>query len=414
MMQLKIKAGALQLTLFISVVIALLLGAFILYVQLQSRIEKQHYFVQETITNAQKGIEYGLRNKLPVNDSISLLADDDEAIKVKSSYWGILTKLTSEANIKNFQFKKVAFIGTKKDLDKNIALQLADFNKPLVLVGRTKIQGNALLPRQGVKAGYIAGVPFYGTQLIKGNISVGSQLSKFSSEKKKYLKNVFSKPKAESDFIDLSIKREWQNSFNNESKIIYSNSAIHLDGLNLKGNIKIQSATKITIAASAKLTDVLIVAPMIEIEQNVVGTFQAVASEELIVNEGVKLEYPSVLVLAENDKEDVTSFMKISKGSHIKGMLVYLGKESFNNNETQLFLDQDAKVTGEVYCNKNIELLGSVYGSIYATNFIAKQSGSIYLNHIYNGTILMDELPNDYVGLSFTKNSNKSVLKWMY
>jgi len=413
MMRLKIKAGALQLTLFISVVIALLLGAFILYVQLQGRIEKQHYFVQETINNAQKGIEYGLRNKLPVNDSISLLADDNKSIKVKSSYWGMFTKVTSEATIKNFQFKKVAFIGNRKDSDKNIALQLADFNKPLVLVGKTNIQGNALLPKQGVKSGYIAGVSFYGTQLINGKISVGNQLPEFSLEKKKYLKNIFIAPKVGSDFIDLNTKREWQNSFKDETKIVYSKSAIHLEGVNLKGNIKIQSATKITIDTSTKLTDVLVVAPIIEIRDYVVGTFQAVASEELIVNENVKLNYPSALVLVERDDKEVKSFMQISKGSHIKGVLVYLGTVGFNN-KSQLFLDKDTEVTGEVYCNKNIELLGSVYGSIYAANFIAKKSGSIYLNHIYNGTILIDELPNEYVGLSFTKNTNKSVLKWMY
>jgi len=414
MMKFKIKAGALQLTLFISVVIALLLGAFILYVQLQDKVEKQHYFVQETINNAQRGIEYSLRNKLLFNDSISLLADDDKSIKIKSSYWGMFTKVTSEATIKNFRFKKVAFIGVKKDSEKKIALQLADFNKPLVLVGKTNIHGNAFLPKQGVKSGYIAGVPFYGTQLINGKISVANQLPEFSSGKKKYFKNIFTKPKADSDFIDLDRKREWQNSFMRETKVVYSNSAIHLYGVNLKGNIKIQSATKIIIDTSTKLTDVLVVAPIIEIKENVAGVFQAIASEELIVNEGVKLDYPSALVLTDSDKEDAKSLIHMNKGSHIKGMLVYLGKDGFNNNKTQLFLDQDTEVTGEVYCNRNIELLGSVYGSIYAANFIAKQSGSVYLNHIYNGTILIDELPNEYVGLSFTKNSNKSVLKWMY
>lgn len=413
-MRLKIKAGALQLTLFISVLIALLLGAFILYVQLQNRIEKQHYFVQETITNAQKGIEYSLDNKLPINDSISLFADDDKAIKIKGSFWGMFTKVTSEATIKNFQFKKVAFIGTKKDSEKNIALLLADYNRSLVLVGKTNIQGNALLPRQGVKSGYIAGVPFYGTQLIRGNTSVGSQLPKFSSEKKKYLKNIFSKPIAESDFIDLSSKREWKNSFNNKTKVIYSSSVIHLENVNLKGNIKIQSATKIIIDTSTKLTDVLVVAPIIEIKDNVIGTFQAVASGELNVNENVKLNYPSALVLVDKDDKEVKPSVQIGKYSHIKGVLVYLGKEGFNNNETQFFLDQDAEVTGQIYCDKNIELLGRVYGSIYAANFIAKQSGSVYLNHIYNGTILIDELPSEYVGLSFAKNSNKSILKWMY
>jgi len=415
MIRLKIKAGALQLTIFISVVIALLLSAFILYIHLQNRIEKQHYFVQETINNAQKGIEYGLKNKLPINDSISLLVDDDKTIKLKSSYWGMFTKVIAEATIKNFKFKKVAFIGTKKNTDQNLALHLADVNKPLVLVGKTNIQGNTLLPKHGVKAGYIAGVPFYGTQLINGKISVSNQIPELSSEKKKYLSIIFSKPKANSDFINLNTKREWKNSFVNETQVIYSNSAIHLEGVNLKGNIKIQSATKITIAASANLIDVILVAPIIEIKERVTGNFQTIASEEIIVKKQVKLKYPSALVVAvENNKEGSKPCIQVNENSHIQGMLVYLSDESFKSNSTQIFLDTDSKVTGEVYCNKNIELLGSVYGSIYAGNFIAKQSGSIYLNHIYNGAILIDKLPNEYVGMSFAKSTNKEVLKWMY
>lgn len=414
MIRLKIKAGALQLTLFISVVIALLLGAFILYVQLQDRIEKQHSFVKEAINNAQKGIEYGLKNKLTINDSMSLLEDDGRSIKLKSSHWGMFEKITSQAIIKNFQFNKVAFIGTQKDSDKNLALQLADFNKPLVLVGRTNIQGNVLLPKQGVKAGYIAGIPFYGSHLIDGKTSVIHQLPKFSSEKKKYLKNIFAKPNADSDFIDLNRKHVWKNSFLDKTKVIYSNSAIHLEGVDLKGNIIIQSATKITVFDSSNLTDVLLVAPTIEIKDRVVGTFQAIASEELFVDEGVKLEYPSSLILVESNKEYSKPFMEISRGTVIKGMLVYLGKDQIYNNETQLFLNKGTEIVGEVYCDKNIDLQGSIYGSVYAANFIARQSGSIYQNHIYNGTVLIDKLPNEYVGMSFATSSNKSVLKWMY
>ncbi|MFD0963847.1 hypothetical protein [Pseudofulvibacter geojedonensis] len=411
---LKIKAGALQLTLFISVVIALLLGAFILYIKLQDRIQKQHYFVQETINNAQKGIEYGLINKLTINDSIFVLDNDDESIKVKSSYWGMLTKITSKATIKNFSFKKVAFIGTQKDSEKNIVLQLADYNKPLVLVGKTNIQGNALLPKQGVKPGNIAGVPFYGANLIDGRISVGNQLPEFSLERKKYFNSIFSVPQAESDFIDLDTNRKWKNSFNNETKVIYSNSAIQLEAVDLLGNIKIQSATKITIKESANLKDILVVAPTIEIKENVVGTFQAIASKEIIVDKDVKLGYPSALVVSENNKEENKSSIQISNGVEINGAVVYLGKGKASNYDSQIYLDTDSKIIGEVYCNKNLELLGSVYGRVYTANFITRQSGSIYQNHIYNGTILIDKLPNEYVGLSFAKNTNKSLVKWLY
>jgi len=409
----KLKAGALQLTIFISIVIGVLLGAFILYIQLQNRIAKQHYYVNETINNSQKGILYSLKNNIPVNDSIALLTNDDKVSIVSSSFWGMFTKITSEATIKNFRFKKVAFIGAKKDSDKNLALQLSDFNKPLVLVGKTKIQGNVLLPKQGVKTGYISGIPFYGEELINGNIAIVNKLPQLSSEKKKYLKELFHPPNEDSDFINRSTKKKWQNSFKEKTKISYSKSDVSLEYINIQGNIKIQSATKITIAASATLIDVILVAPRIEIKAGVTGNFQAIASDELIVEKEVTLNYPSVLLVVNNSLE-LEPYLQVGKNTHIDGALVYLGNENLHTNVTQLFLDDKSVVIGEVYCNKNIELLGSVFGTVYVANFIAKQSGSIYLNHIYNGAILIDELPDEYVGISFKESTQKGILKWMY
>jgi hypothetical protein len=70
-------------------------------------------------------------------------------------------------------------------------------------------------------------------------------------------------------------------------------------------------------------------------------------------------------------------------------------------------------IKGEVYCNTNIELKGTVFGTVYTSNFIAKQSGSVYQNHLYNATIVVDSLSQKYVGLPFS-NSKKGVLKWLY
>ncbi|MGC1633475.1 MAG: hypothetical protein WA749_15300, partial [Gelidibacter sp.] len=66
-----------------------------------------------------------------------------------------------------------------------------------------------------------------------------------------------------------------------------------------------------------------------------------------------------------------------------------------------------------VFCNNNTELRGTVYGTIYTSNFVAQQSGSIYQNHIYNGRILSKELPTEYIGLQL-ESTQKGVMKWLY
>ena len=114
-----------------------------------------------------------------------------------------------------------------------------------------------------------------------------------------------------------------------------------------------------------------------------------------------------------NTDEDSGIF--IDENSTIKGVIVYKNtlEENKTNFRPQLTLSEKSTVTGEVYCNQNIELLGSVLGTVYTHKFIVKKFGSVYINHIYNGTINSKKLPQQYSGLLMDKTSLK-VAKWVY
>jgi hypothetical protein len=95
MMVSKLKAGALQLTMFIVVVIALLLASFVVLLQTHKRFNVQTDFVLETINNAQKGIDYALHNPTALNEiySIGLNDEDYKTLTVKHDFWGMFEKL---------------------------------------------------------------------------------------------------------------------------------------------------------------------------------------------------------------------------------------------------------------------------------------------------------------------------------
>ena len=57
----KVKAGALQFTLFIGVLIILILGAFVLLSQTHKRFKAQNDLLQETIRLADQGVLYTLK-----------------------------------------------------------------------------------------------------------------------------------------------------------------------------------------------------------------------------------------------------------------------------------------------------------------------------------------------------------------
>ncbi|PWH83988.1 hypothetical protein DIS18_05420 [Algibacter marinivivus] len=426
MFWLKLKAGALQLTLFIIVVIALLLTAFVLLVHIHKQFQIQTNFIIETTRNADKGINYVLQNTICLNDTTSINLQDEEYkyLKLHRDFWGVFEKVSVVSQIKNNRFQKTALIGSKQTDKNRIALYVQDNNNPLVVVGNTKIEGVAYLPKQGLRTGNISGHSYYGSKLVYGQTRTSSSLPKVFSETINQIKSIENQISVipQSQFLTLHSGKQYNNSFLKPTQFIFSNSVINLNVNRLVGNIIVQSKIKIIVRASSTLKDVILIAPEIEIQDNVKGIFQAIASKHISVGENVELNYPSVLALNEKEvqqQQETTnqiieqSTIRINSNSIIKGLVVYLGKEKTNNYKAQVELKEKSILMGELYCNQNVELKGTLYGTVYTNNFVANKSGSVYQNHIYNGKIIVKELSEKYIGLPFN-NSNKGVLKWLY
>lgn len=418
----RLQAGALQLTLGIIVVIALLLASFLLLFHTNKQFSNQSKLIKETIENANKGIEYTLMHDINALDTtvVNLNDDDYKSLKIHKDYWGIFEKVTAVSNIKNNHFIKQALIGSSQPKQDRLALYVEDNNKPLVLVGNTNIEGVVYLPKQGVKTGNISGHSYYGSQLIYGTTRTSNRLPKILLEPINSLNNL-TLGIEQQQFIDISKVRIHENSFLNPEKLIYSNTDIFLSQIRLTGHIKVVSKTRIIVDPSADLKDVVLVAPEIEIKSYTKGTFQAIVTKKVIIGEHCNLNYPSALILKEkkqfnangrqNDQEHPQII--IGNNSYIKGVVGLIGEKTSNNYRVQMIIEEKATVEGDVYCNMNIELKGTVFGNVFASNFVANQAGSIYQNHIYNGTINISQLPIQYVGLLF-EDSEKSVAKWLY
>jgi hypothetical protein len=90
-----------------------------------------------------------------------------------------------------------------------------------------------------------------------------------------------------------------------------------------------------------------------------------------------------------------------------------LSKKEDDNFTTHLICSKDSKIIGEVYCQGNFELIGSVFGTVYTNQFVSNTAGTIFVNHLYNATITSEDFPDFYSGMLF-ENENKSILKWLY
>ncbi len=421
----RVFSGALQFTIFIGVIIALLLAGLVM-------LQNTHtFFIQQskaTIENTQlanSGIQFLLQNNKLINDTITLeqLSDGNQKVEVNSAKWGIFEKATVKTTHRKKIFYKSALLGTQISEKDRPVLYLQDNYKPLVLVANTIIKGTAFIPSQGVRPGYIAGESFYGQQLVEGNIKTSqTQLPILIKNYKEELTALLNHSEhnsnnyLESENSSLKIT----NSFLKPTKIIYRKELIQLSDIEFTGNIIIKSDEKIKINKSAVLKDILLIAPIIEIEDDVIGNFQCIANKKITVGKNCKLNYPTSLVVVQEEEKKMMSYaqsqeylIEIEKNSEIRGSVMFLKSIKQNDFKTQIALEEESVIKGEVYCQGNFELKGKVVGSVFTEQFIVNKAGSIFINHIYNGQIVNDNFPESFSGI-LMENHTKGIAKWMY
>lgn len=424
--RLKIKSGALQFTVFIAVLIALLLAGLILYAYTFIYMKEQSKGAIENVQFADMGMRSLLEQKdLSIDTTnIDFIKKENQIVKVHLSQWGVFQKGITVTEFRKKKFIKIATIGSLLNAGTSPTLFLQETRNALTVVGTTSIRGIAFLPPQGVNSGYIAGSSYYGKQFIYGIIKKSGtelpKLEKTHADVIQYYLNEY-KINTEENYINLYSTSKTINSFKAKTKGYYAIEPIILQNKMITGNIIIKSETAIKIKKTALLKDIILIAPIIEIEDETTGSFQAIASKKIVVGKKCNLNFPSALVLFQDNKNtsNETSTITfdnqifIDSGSNVKGSVYYTQTKEIPDFKTQIVLEKDAIIKGQVYCNGNFELRGTVSGCVYTKQFMANQSGSIFVNHIYNGTIENENVPTIYGGLLFEQEP-KIVLKWLY
>jgi len=411
-----------QFAILVSVIIAVLLGSFLTLSHTHRLFNLQSNLLVKTIDNVNLGIEYGNSTKTIFTDSITLPPKEENSANttVRRRFWGGFELLESESSFKATKFKKLALVGSQLPKEP-ISLVISENKIPLVLVGDTKIEGTAYISNKGVKAGSISGHYFTGTKLVNDQIHYGqNMLPKLLPSWEHHITQLLYFIPSQEDMV-IPIEEENKNSFFKPTQIIYQPESLVLNETYI-GNILIKSDFEIRISKHATIMGATLVAPKIIIEKGFLGNLSCIASESIVIEEGVKLSYPSALIVKESNSatEQPTNAteatISIVGDSHISGYLVFLedrNPSSTNRTKANIAIGAKATIQGQVYCQGSTQLDGTVEGSIFTRRFVTKGFGSVYVNHIYNGKILGYDLNSAYCGLPFL-NHNKGVTKWLY
>ena len=389
-----LPAGSLLYALFISIIIAIIIGGLLLVSNLYNNLEATYESTAILQTKANNCFTELLQNVNQRNEKVNS--------EVNNKKWGLYNILTCEIVNYKDTISKMALVGEQEYRYSNLALYLADKGNALKLAGKTIIKGDIKMSDFGIKTIYINKLLFSGNYCNSCITPSQKEVPKLKEM------NILAENKSihmnYSEIKDADISN---NSFRKPTIVVHCN-VTRLTNCKLNGNFHIVSNDSISISASCDLTDVIIKAPTVNIEDDLEGNFQIFAKKHIYVGDNVMLNYPSVLYLNSSAKGGVT----IGSNVVIAGAVVVTGNNSMFDRFRYLSIDKNSTILGQVYCKGKMQLKGKVYGSIMANTFYLETGETSYDNTLLDVTIDNNMFPNKYAYVSFFNSDirNEKVL----
>ena len=355
------------------------------------RLELNYELNEHMLFNNYFGLRFGASIKYPGEKQIVHPSGDTSQIVVRN--WGAFRAVVSTTYHGSRKVEKSALVGYKTERRLPV-LYMPNRKQVVKLCGKTRIEGTVYLSKRGFERGHIAGKHFEGTKLLQGTLIVSER----------------NLPRLNTALTDLSLEdilktarkiervtKDTSFRFTDQTSIWTSMESIHVNH-RIEGNIVLHSFDSIFVSATAVLNHVILMAPIIHFEAGFMGCVQAIAEKQINCEEGVKLAYPSALILAEqkNGRSDIRSGIFLAKDSRVLGGVLLTSELRDFRRPVHLKIDQ-ATVGGLVYNQGETELRGTIIGSLYTDKLALKIGGGQYSGYLCDATISSKQLPDDFV-----------------
>lgn len=399
-----LPAGALYFTLQLSVFILLILSAFVGWVYLNRQIRNQ----AEKKISAQQQARSLIRET--ARNTTDLLTLENEVLT--ASPFGLFEVVQTKAG----QVPTVALLGMRERNAETI-LYLPNQGQNLYIGKEVDLIGAIQTAPAGLRTTHLgnnnkqnqtANLDFQLQQSQK-------QLPPLSAQLTGRIERLLDPQQWEQSAFSFN-QQSFTNSFFAPLHIVEIDRPTRLENIELAGHIWLRATAPITVAASAKINDILLTAPKIYFEAGFKGRVQAMASEALQVRENCQFQYPSVLWLAQKKplENSGTPPFSIGHKSNVGGLIGYTQKGHYNGSGVALSIAPETSIYGRVYCSGILSTAATVVGSVYAQELGVLHQGVLYKHHLLYGGLLKDVHHTTSAGLSFAAPNTKKVLQWLY
>jgi len=385
-----LPAGILQLTLAISLIISILCAAIIglAYYTRLAFLDKQIALQLDHLTES--GIQYtlALRQSVSLNEirTIDLFNEGTDSVTVSRKPWGIFELLTSEARQGQHHATKAALLAATPDTVGKAALYMPDNNAPVYLAGDTHIEGTVYASARKFSTGYVDGKGYNRPRFVDGEVRKSEPLMPLLDTTLLHAIRSFFKGSPEGYAIDQLPDLPSNRAFpftGRATPYYFSNQSIDLTD-SLAGNLIIQSAIKIRVTAEARLRDIILIAPNIDIDKGFTGNIQCFAEHTLTVGPESHLKYPTALVLLGGERD---STIVIQHDARVQGVIVIPGHDRTLASRGVFKIGKKALFHGSAYINGASDIQGSLWGQLVTRTTQVRIGETVYGNHLLDATI---------------------------
>lgn len=409
-----LKASALYIAIIVAAIVAIFSASLIAtayFYRWESQKKMRWNRLSDNLTS---GVNLALSPDFSFTDTASLIdlyEEQQNSLWIKKEKWGVYEFAAIASFIQQDTLRK-AFLSGTENKDSTV-VYLSDEDRPLSLSGETKIYGDALLPKAGVKQAYVEGKPFKGKKLIHGKIKDSDRKlpdlqSAIIEDIEKWLGDSLTKVSVLDDSLT--------HSFFNPTLVIKINKQNPVISGSIQGNVIVLCDTVLTIEQTASLQDVRVYARAIQVADKFKGSCQLFARDSIVVGKATVFSYPSCLGIVK--KEGSKSQVKIHLGeqSHFSGIIFSYEKER-SDLQTMVALGKNSLVTGEVHATGLLKMEKPliVQGKVSCNRFIIQTPTTLYENYLIDITLDRTKRSKYYLGSGLFEGAAKrmGVLKWL-
>jgi hypothetical protein len=384
----KVRAGVLQLTLAIGVIISIMCASMIMLVYYGKMLYLHQSLEDKLRNNAISGIYYGMatRDILPfyAPRELDLYNEEADSIMIVRKPWGLFEVVYSKAFQGAHSQTKTAIIAPMASEEGSSVIYTPDYNSAIYLVGDARIEGTVYASERKFSTGFINGVDFKGKRLLHGDAKVSkSEILSLDTTLVDRIKS-FTKHASGDHTVNTLDRYPVQGIYSFEPPFAnhyYSPQSIDLAD-SLAGNIIIESGIKVRVTPGAKLSDVILIAPAIEIDNEFIGSIQCFATRYIAVGNDCRLRYPSSLTLMGREQD---SIIVVGRNTIVEGVVMIPGYDKMIGSKGVLKIRKKGLLHGSAYVNGQTDVQGSLWGHLMTRSFVAYDGETPYINHILNG-----------------------------